>query len=287
LSPIQNNRQLHIEIRNHLQSDAYAALLTNDISEEEPKENYINRSFAELQTQCLKPDYFYMYVQKGVLKKEEGAPPLPGHIASFATDKQKAIISDSVISLRRSRNIKDLYQDRKLYYKFGHKNETKERENLISKIKFLSIEEELEKHFFQSAQPDPEVISKRFLFAIPLSQVPGGIELLQQRVSQTKESLSSKDYILCDGLIKYTDGRPDEAVASQNCVTAFYRSAGVTGTVVNPSPQMAAWSYQKFLLGEAERDELIKDLEFRVPRIERNQDDELIASGSSHKIRVK
>jgi hypothetical protein len=155
----------------------------------------------------------------------------------------------------------------------------------VRSIKYLDFEEELVESILKYAREDISVKSgpKRFLIGIPLAVLKDGLEnqgvnfsdikklkeFLIQSVQLAKDKFRYKEFILCDGEV---DGKP---VKSLNCVAGFYEVLQVKGSQSNPSPQMAAWSYLKFIIGPILRDELIADFTLREEGIERTYDDPL------------
>lgn len=267
-------RSLHTKVVNILDSGSFIAELRHDMNYNESKEVYTKRSWQEFNA-LLNPDIFCMYVDKATLKNGYLSP---GHIASFLTDSNNnRIINSSFMSLRNGVRVPNKTLKFKLH-------DGVERQNSIWKVDFIESKEEIEDYFFKRAVADisPKMRSKRYLIGVPIidlipslqkvkefSSVEEARELLLARIEEVKEKFKDAEYILCDG---YMD---DEFVKRVNCIVGFYESLFIQGTMQNPSPQMAAWSYLKLLYGPLVRDELIRGTEFRKELEERSNDDNL------------
>jgi len=83
--------------------------------------------------------------------------------------------------------------------------------------------------------------------------------------------LAKKWFILLDGSVNGVKFK------AMNCVTGFYGRHLLQSTTINPSPQMAAWSYLCHVYGDILRNELIENTRFKGVRvaIERHFDDKL------------
>lgn len=266
------SRSIHYKAVNEFSDKTIVATLQNNMNQAENKSEYCKRSLEELQKQ-LKEDMFYIYVDKASIEKPKSQmikEPIiiPGHIASFLTNSEKKIIPESFISLRNHKKIDNKY----LKFTLPHISNNKERIYPVSTIHFLTFESEFSNHFFKNATPDvlAEDDKKRFLLGVCTSKLPCGVRVLLKHIESVKDQLTTKEYILCDGYIG------EEFVKSMNCVSGFYEGVNVQGNEPNPSPQMAAWSYIKMLLGPEQRDNLINSSGLRTHGADiRTHDDNL------------
>lgn len=279
-STFSTKRLIHTEFIKKIPVGVSLSSIRNDRRPTEDKQSYSNRSNREL-ANILKPNMFYVYVDKSVLGKD--MPPVAGHIASFVTNKDGLVINGTQVSLRNG----DPVPEKRLVYTFEHEKPKKERNQMVYKVIFNSISEEFKKSLFEKAIPGLpfQDDKKRFLFEFPITLTGESIDTILKYVANLKNDPKHTEYLLSDGVIEtIASGEivTREFTKSFNCINGFYAGIGVKGVEHNPSPQMAAWSYAKFILGEKDRDLLIEGTEFKNKKVERTQDDQLckIASNS-------
>lgn len=253
---------LHYSVLSTLPNKSFIAELKNDHRRDEGEEEYINRSWRDLQSIVVSSS-MYIYVDKAVLRGHI----YPGHIATFLTNSKQEIIDSSSVSLRNGERV----EDKKLIYQFPHDKDKIERISPVWKVKFYSIEDEFKKFMFSRANKGLPVNEdkRRFLISIPITVLNKTEEDLLNMVNEVISKYGGKEYILCPGNVG------TEIIQALNCITAFYSSLGVEGIEPNPSPQMAAWSFIKLIQGAADRDTLIEGTGLREMKKERTYDDEL------------
>lgn len=241
--------------------------LSHDRQIKDSEELYSQRSLNQF-SKILKPHHYYILVNKGVLSQNGILDP--GHIASFLTNDSSSIIQDSCMSLRPA----DVIPNKTLVYKIEHDNINRARTARVSRVKFLTIEEELKNHFFKNAEYN--ITGKvRFLIEIPINLLHiSEIEIIEA-TKMTIQRHKNGEFVLCAGKID------NEPVKQLNCVIGFQGSLKLRGADPNPSPQMAAWSYLRFIFGEFCRDELVCNSGLRIEKVERTYDDMLQYTGDS------
>ena len=151
------------------------------------------------------------------------------------------------------------------------------RTNPIWDVRFLDMNEELNEYLFRSAREgiplDNEV--SRFLTSIPLSILPESADEIVERIKEIKQALADSEYILADGeRILLPDNKVDKFVTAVNCITGVYRGLGVEGVKSSPSTQMATTGLLELLLGEKEKDALIRGTGLRRRDDEKRYDED-------------
>ncbi len=261
ISPISSSDGIEMyALQNDLSSAKYPRLKLY-----EPCPDYIRDSInAFLST--LKPNSYYILVDKAVRKVDQVVDG--GHILSFLTDGVSKINKDSTISLRPGL----IVPDKKLTYSLEYLGIDRKDTRTVRYVRFSTLEEELEKHFFNQAISD-FVGARRFLLKLPIASIGLSSVEISQRTTHVKNVLLNKWFILYDGVV---DG---DFLKAMNCVTGFYSQHLIRGIVINPSPQMAAWSYMSYLFGFTLRDNLIKNTGLRNDKdgSERINDDHLVS----------
>lgn len=256
LSSLANGAKMY-GLQNNLRLQDYAYIL----EEKDRKEQYVNDSFKTLQS-LLKPNCYYIVVDKAVKLAQNDT--YPGHISSFITDSKSVIEINSCVSLRAGKRIPDL----RLEYTRSELGDNRVRFCGVSKVEFVhSAEDELKKFFFRRAIED-KPLGKRLLIELPFNLLNIPTDVFISRIISMKDVFSSELFLLFDGVInsKFSKAR--------NCVAGFYKSHSLVGTVINPSPQMAAWSYLNRVLKKV-RDEFIQNTDLKQVSIERIDDDKL------------
>ena len=267
-------RAMHYKLLNEAPSGASMGEIKNDREQDESLEVYGERSIEEF-AQILKPNQLYLYTDRSSLKY---GILYPGHIVSFLTDKEADIIDESCVSLRRQKEKK---KDVALKFSLSHDDsEKRHRTNPIWDVRFLNVKGEFKEFLYDRAKeglsPDKDV--RRFLTSIPLSELPYSADEMVEYIKDLKQKSANSEYILTDGKrISIFDEEVIEPVSAFNCITGVYRGLSVKGTEPSPSTQMATSSILKLVLGEKERDELIRGTGLRREDDEKrhDQDDEL------------
>jgi hypothetical protein len=197
----------------------------------------------------------------------------PGHVVSFVTD-ENGIVENSCISLRNDAMV----NGKRLKYQLS--NQTV-KQGFVHTVKFMELKDELDKYLFNRAKDYRE----RYLLGLQLKSWEIGT--LVDRVRLVKSMYSCEEYIIHSGTVN------DVEVEAVNCVTGFYRGAGVVGTesdpssrrqdwdrgvgTPDPSPQMSAWSYLAYIWDLGERDRFLEKTKVRELGVERVHDDQLKA----------
>lgn len=245
-------------------------LLQNNLQPKEENEAYNNQYWKLFQEQIVQPDSFCILVKKGIVKlRESPKKPLlitPGHVACFITNPDRSI--DSTYSVT-------LHPDKLL-------EEDKVLSDLVSQprstIRFLSIKDDMMNLFkLAKATQVPSRRYEHYLAQIPLPQF--NVRDLQHSILQTNTNLANEKYAICRGTLNGVE------IEELNCVTGFYNSANVIGSVVNPSPQMSLWSFLNHYFGFEIKTELIKNSNLQGENGERTDDDQLTIRNKSLSIR--
>ena len=278
-------RFFHYKPLNKRNSGAFLGEIKNDRKHNEALSTYKKRSIGEF-NQILKPNQFYIYTDRSSLKR---GLLKPGHIVSFITSSNANILDGSCVSLRHHKIKK---KDVALEFELSHDNSMRRyRTNPIWDVRFLDIQEELDEFLFKNAKEgfSLDKDTSRFLTGIPLSILPEPADKIIERIKEVKQSLANSEYILADGKrILLPNNKVDKFVKAVNCVTGVYRGLGVKGIESSPSTQMATTGLLKLLLGEEEKDELIRDTGLRRLDDEKRygQDDELSWTGPTKGFRI-
>lgn len=256
LSSLSNGAKMY-QLTNDLDSRKYPSPETGI------NPDYISDSCDDFKC-LLKPNHYYIFVDKAILLNKGNV--WAGHIASFLTDIKADVHPHSCVSLRRGKKV----QNKSLVYTRPELNDHKKRSCQVFQIQFLdSIEDELSHYFFNRAIPDSST-GKRYLIELPISEIPISSDELILRTKHMKKKYSKKYFLLFDGKLNN-----DKFHKALNCISGFYGSHFLSGKIINPSPQMAAWSYLKLIFGIGMRDKLIAHTKLRDAEVERCQDDEL------------
>jgi hypothetical protein len=274
-------RSLHHRILNTTDNGSIIYGIRNNLTNPTGRTQYANESWQHITSSMLKHNTFYIYLDKAKLNKDR---LYPGHVVSFLTDNN-GIIEESCISLRNG----TMVDGKVLSYKVS--NGTAKR-GFVYKVKFLRLKEELDKYLFDRALPqqDENIDDERYLVGLPLDT--SEIRTLVDRVRLVKSMYVCEEYILHSGMIN------DIEVNAFNCVTGFYRGAGVIGTETDPSsrredwdrgvgtpdpsPQMSLWSYLAYIWNMTERNLFLEKTNVRRPGMERVNDDHLRVWDNPH-----
>lgn len=273
-SPLLNKRFISTKILKEQASGTFIASIKNDGKENENKGIYKKRSFAELKN-LLRSNTYHIYVDKFYYRNQEGGLIYPGHISGFLTNENKEVIEDSFISLRPGNLKPEEYLD----YRLPSDTSTEKRKHAVWEVEFNRFEEEFMEHLFKY-QPNTKKDRDRFIIGVPfsiISQKNGyNKDYLINLAKTTKEELKHKHnnrFIICSGELKDLNHKLIKAVdEAVNCVAAFYSAHGLKGIEVDPSPQMAAWSFLSFILGIKSKNELLDGTEF-TDGVKRKNDD--------------
>lgn len=231
-------------------------------------ENYIKESFEKFNS-YLKPKSLYILVEKAFLINDCVPWDGRGHITSFITDENCKVDNKLTVSLRQGVRIEEGASSKKLVFKMKHLNkpDLKEESISVTSVQFKPLEYELTK-LLRESQSKYEI--EKFLIELPLESLETSYQVLDSQTTALKKEFESKWFILCDGHI---NGKPYKAL---NCVTGFYGRFFLRSTELNPSPQMAAWSYLVHMYGLDLRDNLIVRSKLKDPSSkERLTDDRL------------
>lgn len=258
--PVQS-RNIHTQKLNSLENGSFVVALTNDARDGEDENSYVTRSMTELKN-ALKPDTYHVYVDKSKAS-QTGLSVYPGHISGFLTNAQNEVRENSFISLRNGKRV-----DETLIFRFPSDKAGVTRETTLWDIEFYSFEKEFKKHVFKLGT---DAGKARFIIGIPFTQIEEALNISEKEFielcTKTKQDFQKSKYVLCDGTV---NGEVREAI---NCITGFYASHNLVGTEKNPSTQMAAWSFLKFIFGQSLRDSLIHNTGLKDPAVERTHDD--------------
>lgn len=233
--------------------------LKNNITTDQSLPTYTEESWQTLISQVLTRDTMYVYVDKAKLDQNA---IYPGHILSFMTDDQ-GIMEDSCLSLRNGQ----IYSGKLLEYTLQNKITQR---GYVYGIRFWNLKDDFGKFFFgkANAKGSLDLRRQRYLIGLPLDGFSK--EAILERIGCVKSEYQNKDYILHGGKVN------GQKVGARNCVNGFYSGMNVVGTESNPSPQMALWSYLRFIWGIEEREDFIAETKLREHQIERTHDDMLI-----------
>jgi hypothetical protein len=251
-------RSLHHQIYDTSVNGSIIYGFRNNLISQQGKAEYANQSWQHIRSNLLKRNALYIYLDKAKLNKGR---LYPGHVVSFITD-ENGIVEESCISLRNGAKV----DGKVLLYQVTDKIA---RKGFVHKVRFLELKDEFNNYLFDRAVPDKDVSidDERYLLGLPLK--PSEISTLVERVRLVKSLYSSQEYILHSGTVN------DVEVDALNCVTGFYRGAGVVGTEPDPSPQMSVWSYLAYIWNVEERDKFLEKTNVREPGLERVHDDHL------------
>jgi len=249
-------RSLHHHTLNSSVDGSSIYGLKNNIFKNQALSSYQGESWQKLTSDLLRPNTFYIYLDKASLD----APHLyAGHILSFLTN-DSGLVEESCISLRNGAAV----DDRTLVFRLSNGTI---RHGRVYNIKLRGLKDEFDNFLFNRADSNKPVDQdvQRYLIGLPLdcSDING----LLERIRLVKLMCSNREYILHSGIID------NKSVQPLNCITGFYRGVNVIGTESDPSPQMALWSYLRFIWGAKERDVFIAGTGLRDPKIERDYDD--------------
>lgn len=245
-----------------LANDLTASKYPNQ-EQNKPCDAYITDSLKTFKS-ILKPSSYYVFVDKAVKKGD--SIPYGGHILSFLTDSQSDVNKNATMSLRPGKSL----PNKTLIYTLSHLDIDKKETRSVREVEYYDLEKELKSHFFNQAISD-YLGTNRFLIRLPIRVLEMNNSDIIERTTAVKEALSSKWFILFDGKVD------NKFVKALNCTTGFYSQNLLSGSEINPSPQMAAWSYIGYFFGQALRDKLIENTGLRAidAKLERNHDDVL------------
>lgn len=250
-------RSLHYQTLNLDNNGNIIYGFRNNLTRQQGQAEYAKESWQTLTSNMLKRNAFYIYLDKATLKKDRLHP---GHVVSFVTD-ENGIVEESCLSLRNG----GMVDGKVLRYQLPNKTV---KQGFVHTVRFLGLKEELDEYLFNRAK-NVSLDRERYLLGLPLK--PREISRLVDKVRLVKSMYSRQEYIIHSGTVN------DVEVDALNCVTGFYRGAGVVGTEPDPSPQMSLWSYLAYIWNLGERDSFLEKTKVRESGVERVHDDQLRA----------
>ncbi len=244
LSPTWMHRtKLLIQVERRIEGVGVCSRLVNDYIPGTDIHKYQKDSWKKLLNNLL-PNHLNIYVHAGRFSNNKNIM-VAGHVASFVTDNNANIVNDTVMSLRNGELARD--ENNKTIKVEGVLNGKLQPEYLY-KVEFVSMETEFCDFFFKKAGSTYGL--SRHLISIPIGEED--ILLIKEFVARSIELYGNQHYQMFDGIVQ------DEFRKALNCCLGFYSGLGVVGRRINPSPQLVAWSYLKFIFEERIRKKLIE-----------------------------
>ena len=230
--------------------------LKNNIFKNQTLSSYQDESWYKLTSDVLRRNTYYIYLDKATLDTRH---LYAGHILSFLTN-DRGLVEESCVSLRNG----TVVNSKTLMFTLPNGSV---RQGRVYKVRFRDLKDELYNFMFNRADSNKPIDRdvQRYLIGLPLDRLD--INNLLERIRLVKLMCSKAEYILHSGTID------NKSVQPFNCITGFYTGVNVIGKESDPSPQMALWSYLRFVWGVKERDEFIAGNGVRDSKIEKVHDD--------------
>ncbi len=208
-STTTRKEEVHTHTITVLPTGEHVKLATNDITDGETKERYIERSLGEFET-TLENDTLYFVLDRSLLRKDLLTS---GHLACFVTSESGSIIEESFMSVRRDRSKK--LRDSMLLYKLPHDPTARERRSSYYRIEFYSSREELTTFFNNAGTVNPKDNTLKIV-GIPMRKIDLTTAEIIENVSAYKKAKRHAPYIIASG----RDSETSLPELVDNCVTS-------------------------------------------------------------------